>query len=92
MVGALSAQIFGLAPPAQIRWMVRLVTGGFMIALGLYLAGWLRDFVRHPRVRQAAGLGVLLFGLYTVFAPGAHTAHRVDAAGHASAAEHAGRR
>jgi sulfite exporter TauE/SafE len=28
------------APPAQVRWIVKLVTGGFMIALGLYLAGW----------------------------------------------------
>jgi len=40
LVGALSAQLFGLAPPMQIRWLVKLVTGGFMIALGLYLAGW----------------------------------------------------
>jgi hypothetical protein len=40
LVGALSAQVFGLAPPAQVRGLVKLVTGGFMIALGLYLAGW----------------------------------------------------
>ena len=40
LVGALSAQLFGLAPPAQARWAVRFVSGGFMIALGLYLAGW----------------------------------------------------
>jgi sulfite exporter TauE/SafE len=173
LAGALSAQIFSLVPPAQIKWMVRLVTGGFMIALGLYLAGWwpglqrlekwggalwrrlepvgrrllpvnhplkalgfglvwgwlpcgmvyaalawsltsgsagngallmlafglgtlpmllaigafaewLRDFVRHPRVRQLAGLGVLLFGLYTILAPGTHSAQRTGSHGHTS--------
>jgi sulfite exporter TauE/SafE len=173
LAGALSAQIFSLAPPAQIKWLVRLVTGGFMIALGLYLAGWwpglqrlekwggvlwrrleplgrrmlpvnhplkalavglvwgwlpcgmvyaalawsltrgsagdgallmlafglgtlpmllaigafaewLKDFVRHPRVRQAAGLGVLLFGLYTILAPGTHSAQRTGSHGHTS--------
>jgi len=40
LVGALGAQIISLAPPAQTRWAVKLVSGGFMIALGLYLAGW----------------------------------------------------
>ena len=40
LLGALSAKALGLAPPAQVRWIVKLVTGGFMIALGLYLAGW----------------------------------------------------
>lgn len=161
LVGALSAQLFGLAPPSQIRWIVKLVTGGFMIALGLYLAGWwpglqrlekwggvvwkrieplgrrllpvshplkalafglvwgwlpcgmvyavlawalatgsathgaalmlafglgtlpmllavgaaaewLRDFVRQVWVRRLAGLTVLLFGLFTILAPGGH--------------------
>ena len=162
LVGALSGQLFGLAPPMQVRWLVKLVTGGFMIALGLYLAGWwpglqrlekwggvlwrrveplgrkllpvdrplkalgfglvwgwlpcgmvyaalawalasgsalhgaalmiafglgtlpmlltigvaaewLKDFVRNPWVRRAAGLSVLLFGLYMIFAPGGHS-------------------
>jgi len=40
LLGAVSAQILNLAPPAQVRLIVRLVTGAFMIALGLYLAGW----------------------------------------------------
>ena len=40
LLGAVSAQILNLAPPAQARLIVKLVTGGFMIALGLYLAGW----------------------------------------------------
>ncbi len=40
LVGALSAQLFGLAPPVQAGWIAKLVSGGFMIALGLYLAGW----------------------------------------------------
>ena len=180
LVGALSAQIFGLAPPVQSRWIVKLVTGGFMVALGLYLAGWwpglqflekwggalwrhieplgrrllpvnhplkalafglvwgwlpcgmvyaalawtlgsgdpmngallmfafglgtlpmlltvgvaaewLKDFVRHPWVRRGAGVLVLLFGLYTVIAPGSHAGHGADSAGHAPAvAGHAG--
>jgi sulfite exporter TauE/SafE len=164
LAGAVSAQIFGLAPPAQTRWIVKLVTGGFMIALGLYLAGWwpglqrleqwggmlwrrveplgrrllpvnhplkalafgrvwgwlpcgmvyaalawalasgsaahgaalmlafglgtlpmllaagaaaewLKDFVRRPGVRRAAGLMVLGFGLYAILAPGGHVGH-----------------
>jgi len=40
VLGAISAQVLSLAPPAQVRLIVKLVTGGFMIALGLYLAGW----------------------------------------------------
>lgn len=40
LLGALGAQVFRLAPSAPIGLVVRLVTGGFMIALGLYLAGW----------------------------------------------------
>jgi hypothetical protein len=161
LAGALSAQVFGLAPPEQIRFIVKLVAGSFMIALGLYLAGWwpglqtlerwggvvwkriepvgrrllpvnhplkalgfglvwgwlpcgmvyavlawalasgsathgaalmlafglgtlpmllavgtaaqtLGDFVRSPRVRRGAGVIVLLFGLYTILAPGGH--------------------
>jgi len=39
-LGALGAGVFGLAPSVEARWLVKLVTGGFMIALGLYLAGW----------------------------------------------------
>jgi len=40
LLGALGAQVFSLAPSAHIGLIVRLVTGGFMIALGLYLSGW----------------------------------------------------
>jgi len=40
LLGALGAQVFSLAPSAHIGIIVRLVTGGFMIALGLYLSGW----------------------------------------------------
>ncbi len=38
--GALGAGAFGVLPSSASRWAVKLVTGGFMIALGLYLAGW----------------------------------------------------
>ena len=170
IAGAVGAGAFGLLPSNSTRWAVKLVTGGFMVALGLYIAGWwpglqtlekwggmlwrriepfgrkllpvdhplkalafglvwgwlpcgmvyamlawaltsgsagqgaalmlafglgtlpmllaigataewLKDFVRHPRVRQGAGLIVLLFGLYTLFAPGGHqhTAHEQHA-------------
>lgn len=172
IAGAVGAGAFGLLPSNSTRWVVQLVTGGFMIALGLYLAGWwpglqtlekwggvlwsrleplgrkllpvdrplkalafglvwgwlpcgmvyamlawalasgsagqgaslmlafglgtlpmllaigitaewLKDFVRHPRVRQGAGLIVLLFGLYTLFAPGGHAGHTPSAVEHA---------
>ncbi len=40
LAGLLSAQILHIAPPEQVRLATRIVTAGFMIALGLYLAGW----------------------------------------------------
>ena len=40
LVGFLSAQILRIAPPEQARLIAKIITGGFMIALGLYLAGW----------------------------------------------------
>jgi sulfite exporter TauE/SafE len=40
LLGALGAQAIHLAPSAQVSLIVRLVTGGFMVALGLYLSGW----------------------------------------------------
>jgi len=40
LAGALGAGAFGILPGASVRWAVKLLTGGFMIALGLYLAGW----------------------------------------------------
>lgn len=164
MVGAVGAGAFGAMPSESARWVVRLITGGFMIALGFYLAGWwpglqllekwggmlwrhiepfgrkllpvdhplkalgfglvwgwlpcgmvyamlawalssgsatqgallmlafglgtlpmllaigaaaewLKDFVRQPWARRGAGLAVLLFGLYTIFAPDGHAHH-----------------
>ncbi|HSD97263.1 MAG TPA: sulfite exporter TauE/SafE family protein [Sulfuricaulis sp.] len=178
LLGALSAKALGLAPPAQVRWIVKLVTGGFMIALGLYLAGWWpgltalerlggklwvriepfgRRFlpVNHPLkalalglvwgwlpcglvysalawslasgdavqgaalmlafglgtlpmllamgaaarwlghvarlvwVRRGAGVLILLFGLYTLFTPGAHSGHGGEHASHVQPANHA---
>lgn len=40
IVGFLSAQILQVTPPATARLISKIITGGFMIALGLYLAGW----------------------------------------------------
>jgi hypothetical protein len=178
IAGAVGAGAFGVLPSSAARWAVKLITGGFMIALGLYLAGWwpglqilekwggalwrrieplgrrllpvdhplkalafglvwgwlpcgmvyavlalaltsgsatqgaslllafglgtlpmllaigataewLKDFVRHPRVRQGAGLMVLLFGLYTILVPGGHAGHGADPVGLTpSAADH----
>lgn len=38
-------------------------------------ASRLSNFVRSPLVRQTAGTLILLFGLYSIFAPGAHDHH-----------------
>src|SRR3970040_2045115 len=35
-----SAQVMRVLPPEQARLTAKIITGGFMIALGLYLAGW----------------------------------------------------
>lgn len=40
LVGFLSAQLLHIAPPTQAHLAAKIITGGFMIALGLYLAGW----------------------------------------------------
>jgi sulfite exporter TauE/SafE len=54
-------------------------------------AEWLKDVVRSPWVRRGAGLMVLLFGLYTIFAPGGHAGHGADPVGHTPpAAGHTG--
>ena len=179
IAGSIGAGAFSVLPSDSTRWVVKLITGGFMIALGLYIAGWwpglqalekwggvlwrrleplgrrllpvdhplkalafglvwgwlpcgmvyamlawalasgsagqgaslmlafglgtlpmlltigvaaewLKDFVRHPRVRQGAGLIVLLFGFYTILAPDVHAGHGAGPAGHTpSAVEHA---
>lgn len=164
VLGAVSAQVLHFVPPAPARLIVKLITGGFMIALGLYLAGWwpglvalerlggrlwkrvepfgrrflpvnhplkalalgcvwgwlpcglvystlawslttgdaarsatlmlafglgtlpmllamgatarwLGNVVQRPWVRQSAGILILLFALYTLFAPGSHMRH-----------------
>lgn len=164
IAGAVGAGAFGILPSDSNLWVVRLITGGFMIALGLYLAGWwpglqtlekwggalwkhiepwgrrflpvdhplkamaiglvwgwlpcgmvyamlawalasgsagqggllmlafglgtlpmllaigataewLKDFVRHPWVRRGAGVMIVLFGLFSLFAPPGHYHH-----------------
>ncbi len=177
-VGYLSAQILRVAPPAEARLIAKLVTGGFMLLLGFYLAGWwpaltaleklggklwvriepfgrkllpvhhpaqalglgllwgwlpcgmvyaalawalaagnatdgallmtafglgtlpmlfaigtaarwLGQFVQRPWVRRGTGMLVILFGLYTLFAPGGHKSHSGGHAAPAPAATHA---
>ncbi len=179
-IGYLSAQILRVAPPAEARLIARLVSGGFMLLLGFYLAGWwpaltalerlggklwtrieplgrrflpvdhpfkalgfglvwgwlpcgmvyaalawalasgnaadgallmaafglgtlpmlfaigaaarwLNQFVQQPWVRRSAGLLVILFGLYTLFAPGGGHPGRGGAhAGASSSVVHTG--
>ena len=40
VLGLASAQVMRVLPPEQARLTAKIITGGFMIALGLYLAGW----------------------------------------------------
>jgi sulfite exporter TauE/SafE len=40
IAGAVGAGAFGVLSLSTARWTVKLISGGFMIALGLYLAGW----------------------------------------------------
>lgn len=40
LLGFVGAQVLHIAPAPQAQFMARLLTGAFMIALGLYLAGW----------------------------------------------------
>jgi hypothetical protein len=52
-----------------------------LIAMGS-AARWLKLVTRLPRVRQAAGAMILVFGLYMLLAPGAHQQHRPGPAAH----------
>lgn len=168
-VGYLSSQILRIAPPPQARAVASLVSGGFMLLLGFYLAGWwpaftaleklggrlwlrieplgrtflpvnhplkalgfglvwgwlpcgmvytalvwalaagnatdgallmtafglgtlpmllalgaaarwLNEFAQQPWVRRGAGILIILFGFYTLFAPPGHTGHAPPAA------------
>ncbi|HSN33252.1 MAG TPA: sulfite exporter TauE/SafE family protein [Ideonella sp.] len=40
LIGLLSLPLFGAMPAPAARLAARLVSGGFMVALGLYLTGW----------------------------------------------------
>ena len=40
LLGLASAQVLRVAPPEQARLLARIISGGFMVLLGLYLAGW----------------------------------------------------
>ncbi|MCG3188993.1 MAG: hypothetical protein LKCHEGNO_01236 [Burkholderiaceae bacterium] len=42
LLGALGGHLFDALPDTAGRWVARLVSAGFMIALGLYLTGWWR--------------------------------------------------
>ncbi|OGI41517.1 MAG: hypothetical protein A2140_01765 [Candidatus Muproteobacteria bacterium RBG_16_62_13] len=178
VAGYLSAQILRIAPPEQARLIAKLVSGGFMLLLGFYLAGWwpaltaleklggklwtriepfgrkllpvnhplkalglgllwgwlpcgmvyaaltwalaagnatdgallmvafglgtlpmlfavgaaarwLNQFVQQPWVRRGAGILVILFGLYTLFAPAGSKSHDGGHTGQAPSITHA---
>jgi len=40
LLGLIGAQFMRAAPPEQARLVSKIISGGFMIALGLYLTGW----------------------------------------------------
>ena len=40
LAGAVGVALYGLAPQAAISRIATIISGGFMVALGLYLAGW----------------------------------------------------
>lgn len=63
-----------LAAYAALMLAFGLGTLPMLLAVGA-AAEWLKDFVRRPWVRRGAGLMVLLFGLYTILAPGGHEGH-----------------
>ena len=40
LLGLISAQFMRAAPPEQARLVSKIISGGFMVALGMYLTGW----------------------------------------------------
>ena len=52
-----------------------------LLAMGT-AARWLTQITRMQRVRQAAGVVILFFGLYMLFAPGSHDHDYADISGH----------
>ena len=58
-----------------------------LLAMGA-AARWLGHVVRLAWVRRGAGILILLFGLYTLFAPGAHSGHGGEHANHVHPANH----
>jgi sulfite exporter TauE/SafE len=51
-------------------------------------AGWLARLVKHPLLRQAAGTLIIAFGIYFLFAPGAHHDHNSGQPNDSSPHEH----
>lgn len=49
LLGALGGHLFDALPDTAGRWGARLVSAGFMIALGLYLTGWWRGLAALER-------------------------------------------
>jgi sulfite exporter TauE/SafE len=50
-----------------------------LLALGA-AARWFNQLVQQPWVRRGAGILIILFGFYTLFAPPGHTGHAPPAA------------
>ena len=69
---------------ARIMLAFGLGTLPMLLAMGT-AARWLKQVTRMQRVRQAAGVVILFFGLYMLFAPGAHNHPKVDISGHVHA-------
>ena len=76
---------FGPGQGAALMLAFGLGTLPMLLTIGV-AAQWLKDFVRSPWVRRGAGLTVLLFGLFTIFAPAGHARHGAAHVGHAPSA------
>jgi hypothetical protein len=74
------------AQGALLMFFFGLGTLPMLLAIGT-ATGIFRQFVLQPWVRRAAGILILLFGVYTLAAPGGHAGHGSKHAGHAPAAD-----
>jgi hypothetical protein len=50
VLGFIGAQVFQVAPSSQAQLIAQLISGGFMVALGLYLSGWWTGLAALERV------------------------------------------
>ena len=62
LLGLASSSVIHVAPPEQARLIAKVISGGFMIALGLYLAGWWPGLVALERLGGKLWVRIEPFG------------------------------